>query len=244
MYTYWLKTFVIFMVSITSALAEEPDWRAYQAVLDHVSMATKNGVSMIEVDYPAIKNGGDLALAYRVLSTFDSKRLVTREEKLAFYINAYNILALKMVTDHWPVNSIKDIGSLFSPVWDKEAGQLAGEKVSLADVEHKILRKMGEPRIHMAIVCASVSCPDLRPEPYTAARLDRQLTEQSRNFLANPGKGLRIEQNSIRVSKIFDWFDEDFEVYGGVPAFIKKYRSDLPDLKIKANLPYDWEVNG
>jgi len=224
-------------------MADEPDWTSYQAVLTHVKPGVKHGVSLMLVDYQTIKTNGSLDKAYQELSAFRLERLSGREEKLAFYINAYNILALKMVTDHWPTESIKDAGSFFKPVWDKPAGVLAGNTVTLGEVEHKILRPMGEPRIHLAIVCASVSCPDLRNEPYIAARLDEQLDDQARRFLNNQGKGLKIKGNVIRVSRIFDWFEEDFAVYGGVSAFIKRYKADLPVLKIKANIPYDWDVN-
>ncbi len=103
---------------------------------------------------------------------------------------------------------------------------------------------MGEPRIHLAIVCASVSCPDLRNEPYTAVKLESQLDDQVQQFLNNQGKGLKIENKVIRLSKIFDWFEEDFDGNGGIAGFIKKYRPDLPELRIKANIPYDWSVNG
>lgn len=226
------------------ASAEEPDWSQYRAVLSHVRPGVKNGVSLMKVDYAEIKRNGSLDKAYQALSGFDTGLLANRQEKLAFYINAYNILALKMVVDHWPTESIKDAGSLFSPVWDKPAGQVGGENVTLGEIEHQILRPMGEPRIHMAIVCASVSCPDLSDQPYRAAELDAQLDRQSRRFLNNSAKGLRQEEGVIRLSKIFDWFEEDFDVYGGVDKFIRRYQSTLPDLPMKANIPYDWEVNG
>ena len=226
-----------------NAHAGEPDWSSYKKVLSHVKTGTKNGVVLTLVDYSAIKAEGSLAKAYQELSTFKLENLSSREEKLAFYINAYNILALKMVADHWPLESIKDVGNLFSPVWDKPAGELGGKSVSLGEVEHKILRPMGEPRIHLSIVCASVSCPDLRNEPYTAAKLGQQLDNQARSFLGNPAKGLRIEKDSIRVSQIFDWFEKDFLVQGGVKAFIKHYKDDSPDLKLNVDLPYDWAVN-
>lgn len=224
-------------------VAAEPNWDAYHAVLAHVQPGGKNGVTLMLVDYPAIKSDGSLDKAYQALATFDIKRLSGRAEQLAFYINAYNILALKMVADHWPVDSIKDVGNLLSPVWDRPAGQLGGKGVTLSEVEHKILRPMGEPRIHLAIVCASVSCPDLRDEPYTAAKLDAQLDNQAQRFLANPGKGLTLDKDQIRVSQLFDWFESDFAAGGGVTAFIKHYRPNLPNLKIKANINYDWSVN-
>lgn len=226
-----------------NALAEEPLWSDYQAVLSHVKPGTKNGVKLALVDYPAIKADGSLDKAYQSVSAFDPKRLNGRDEQLAFYINVYNILALKTVADHWPIDSIKDVGSLLSPVWDKPAGELGGKTVSLGEVEHKILRPMGEPRVHLAIVCASVSCPDLRDEPYTAAKLSTQLDEQVKLFLDNTGKGLIVDEDKIRVSQIFDWFEKDFAADGGVGAFLKHYRPDLPDLKIKTNIDYDWSIN-
>jgi len=227
-----------------NALAEEPDWSDYRAVLTHVNPGTKNGIKLALVDYPTIKADGHLDKAYQTVSAFDPKRLQGRDEQLAFYINAYNILALKTVADHWPLDSIKDVGNLLSPVWDKPAGDLGGKSVSLGEVEHKILRPMGEPRIHLAIVCASVSCPDLRDEPYTAAKLSAQLDEQAKRFLDNSGKGLLVDKDKIRVSQIFDWFEQDFAAAGGVDAFIKQYHPDLPSLKIKTNIDYDWSVNG
>jgi len=227
-----------------NVVADEPDWTSYQAVLTHVKPGVKDGISLMLVDYQAIKTNGGLEKAYQGLATFNLDRLSGRQEKLAFYINVYNILALKMVADHWPTKSIKDVGSFFKPVWDKPAGALMGNTVTLGEIEHKILRPMREPRIHLAIVCASVSCPDLRNEPYTATRLDKQLDDQARGFLNNQGKGLKIEGHIIRISKIFDWFEADFDVDGGVRAFIKRYKSQLPDLEIEANIPYDWAVNG
>lgn len=226
-----------------NVVAEEPDWAIYQSVLKQVKSGIKNDVLLMLVDYQTIKTNGSLDKAYQALSRFKVDRLSSRKEKLAFYINAYNILALKKVVDHWPTKSIKDSGSFFSPVWDKPAGSLDGKIFSLGHLEHKILRPMGEPRIHLAIVCASVSCPDLRNEPYTAAKLDNQLNDQTKRFLSNKGKGLRVEKKIIRVSKIFDWFEQDFDNSGGITAFIKRYRADLPVLNIKANIPYDWAVN-
>ena len=234
----------LFLLSPVPVLAEEPDWNDYRAVLNHVKPGNKNDVKLMLVDYPAIKADGSLDKAYQALAAFDPKRLASREERLAFYINAYNILALKTVADHWPVDSIKDVGSLLKPVWDKPAGQLGGKDVTLGKVEHNILRPMGEPRIHLAIVCASVSCPDLRNEPYQADKLDAQLDDQALRFLNNSGKGLSVGHDRIEGSKIFDWFEKDFAAGGGVESFIRRYKPDLPALKIDAAINYDWSVNG
>ena len=115
--------------------------------------------------------------------------------------------------------------------------------VTLDEIEHQILRPMGEPRIHFAIVCASLSCPDLRREAFTAERLDAQLQEQTQAFLDNVSKGLQLAGTRVEVSQIFDWFEEDFDSAGGVEAFVRRYR-ELPDqIRLRADIPYNWNLN-
>jgi hypothetical protein len=244
LYQQFLILLITLLVYSSGVLAKTPDWKAYADILKTVKQGEKNGVELTLVDYQTLKNNGQMEAVYQVISAFPVESLDSPNEKLAFYINSYNILAIKMVLDHWPEESIKDSGSFFNPVWDKPAGKIGGKTVTLGEIEHEILRPMGEPRIHMAIVCASVSCPDLRNEPYTAEQLNTQLNEQTSLFLNNTGKGLRTGEQAIQTSKIFDWFGEDFQPVGGVDTFIRSYRSGLPEKKIKANLPYDWNING
>ncbi len=233
------------LISFTiNTWAQSPDWTDYAEVLKQVKPGLKHETPLALVDYGELKQSGQLEKAYRLISQFPVDSLETRDEKLAFYINTYNILALKMVADHWPLESIKDVGSLFRPVWGKTAGIIGGKKVSLDDIEHEMIRPMGEPRIHMAIVCASVSCPDLRTKPYTAEKLNLQLDDQAKLFLSNDKKGLWVGSKAIHVSRIFDWFEEDFSKGGGVKSFIRQYRPDLPDLEVDADIDYDWSVNG
>ena len=120
------------------------------------------------------------------------------------------------------------------------------------EIEHEILRKMDEPRIHVAIVCASVSCPDLRLEAFKADSLNEQLNDQMKMFLQSSEKGMRIDKNNNRVylSSIFKWFEDDFESRGGVLKFISNYVSpetakELSDFRIDVSyLDYNWSVNG
>ncbi|BCG64628.1 MAG: hypothetical protein methR_P2417 [Methyloprofundus sp.] len=228
-----------------NVIAVEPDWYDYNEVLTNVTQGEKQGTPLALVDYSSLQKSGLLDKVYQQIASFPIESLSGKEETLAFYINTYNILALKMVVDHWPVDSIKDIGSFFSPVWGKTAGSIGGQVVSLDDIENNIIRPMGEPRIHLAIVCASVSCPDLRNEAYTAAKLNQQLDLQAMAFLHNAKKGLYIEGNEIIVSKIFKWFKGDFAKVGGIDTFIRGYRTDLPvHYVIDADIDYDWSVNG
>ena len=233
----------IWISSASPLGAQEPAWGEYAGILNrHISRNTQDDIALAWLNYPALRRDPGYRKAVQILRDFPVERLANRREKLAFYINAYNILAIKMVLDHWPTKSIKDAGSFFNSVWKKNAGKIGGKTVTLHEIEHEILRPMGEPRIHMAIVCASLSCPDLRKEPFTAKRLERQLENQVRRFLKNRGKGVAGRGKSIQVSKIFDWFARDF---GDRIAFIRRYRSDLPaDVAITKFLPYNWSLNG
>ena len=227
------------------AAAVEPDWSALDALLTaHVAPATLHGVAVNAVDYAGLARDPRLGEVATLLENHPLDALEGKAEKLAFYINAYNVFALRLVAEHLPLASIKDIGSLFHPVWKMDAGRLGGDSVSLDDIEHGRLRKMGEPRMHMAIVCASVSCPDLRTEAYRATHLDAQLDDQARRFLANPGKGARLDGDTLEASRIFDWFEDDFDAVGGVEAFVRRYRELPAAVDIDADIDYDWRLNG
>lgn len=140
-------------------------------------------------------------------------------EQMAFYINAYNALTLKAIVDHYPIsrrvgrfpaNSIRQIPG----VWDRLTFAVMGKKRTLNDIEHKILRiKFSEPRIHFALVCAAVSCPPLRNEPYTGKLLDTQLADQANQFMEKR-TNFHFEKGVVYLSSIFEWFGDDF-----VPAF-------------------------
>ncbi|WP_367026183.1 DUF547 domain-containing protein [Methylococcus sp. ANG] len=228
-----------------AACAAEPDWSADGQLLErHLGRRSAAGIELAWLDYSALRQDPAFSRVVEQIAAYPPENLRTREERLAFHINAYNILAIKTVLDHWPVESIKDAGSLLRPVWKRPAGEVGGKTLSLDEIEDG-LRKLGEPRIHMAIVCASKSCPDLRREPYAAAKLDQQLSDAATAFLSNPAKGLRVENGAIRVSKIFDWFGGDFDAAGGVAAFLSRYYPELPvGPPVRADLPYDWSLNG
>lgn len=217
----------------------------------YVQPKTVDGILINAVDYEQLKNDHGFKKLITSLNSVRLSSLKTREEKLVFWINTYNIFATKMVTDHYPITSIKDAGSFFRQVWKKPVGLVDGRETTLNEIEHEILRKMDEPRIHVAIVCASVSCPDLRLEVYQVDSLNEQLDDQMRRFLRSSKKGMRIEKKNNRVylSSIFKWFKDDFKSRGGVLKFIGNYVS--PEIKkelkrsgIKISyLDYNWDLN-
>ena len=182
----------------------------------------------------------------------------SKSEKLAFLINAYNAYTVEFILTRYPdIQSIRDLGSLFSNAWKKRLFPLLGEKRTLDEIEHEMIRNPGDfddPRIHMAVNCASIGCPALRDEAYVAQRLDAQLDDAVESFLRDSSRN-RADEKALRVSKIFDWYAEDFEKHSGsVAAWLAQYASQLSDdpeiqsavtagsLRIRY-LDYDWALN-
>ncbi len=180
----------------------------------------------------------------------------SRAAQLAFWIDVYNAFTVRLVLDHYPLGSIREIGILPGAAFRKAIipmADLEGRTLSLDDVEHRILRpRFEEPRVHFAIVCASRSCPPLRSEAYRAADLDRQLDDQARTFLRDPAKNRWDPQTrTLHLSMIFRWFHEDFETAAGsVAGFVARYLEEpaasaarQPGVRI-AYVDYDWSLNG
>jgi hypothetical protein len=168
-------------------------------------------------------------------------------QKLAYWINVYNAFTLDLILEHYPVASIKDIGSsiqipFLNTPWDKKFILIGSEMYSLNEIEHNILRKLfKEPRIHFVINCASYSCPKLRNEAFEAEKLEHQLTDQAINFLSDTTKNV-ITPNHLKLSKIFQWYRFDF------PSNLQEYIGSLTNTSIHAEvdidyLPYDWGLN-
>jgi len=192
------------------------------------------------VDYVAWKKEASALDAYIVaLQTHAPAPEAPQSQWMAYWINAYNALTVQLILQNYPLESIRD---LFRP-WGREVFQLRGEDYSLGDIEHRILRKMGDPRIHFAINCASASCPQLSREVYESRRLDFQLDRAARQFLNDPTKN-NIQEEVWELSKIFLWFGRDF---GGRQEKIDRIRDYLgrpggktPKIRY---LKYDWRLN-
>lgn len=179
----------------------------------------------------------------------------TREQRLAFWIDAYNAYMVVQVLDHQPLRSVREIGFLpfaaFKDGFIPMEG-LRGAKLSLDDIEHRILRKeIGEPLIHFGIVCASKSCPALASEAYRGDAVMGQLETAARRFLADTTKNrLDPDGTTVRLSSIFQWFREDFEKSGTLARFVARYAPEpmanalaRPEVKLEF-LDYDWTLNG
>ncbi len=237
-------------IALIAAQARAVDEELYASILEQHTIAVDD-IASTRVDYGALRTSQEWKALVQSLRDANPGRLASRDEKLAFWINAYNILAIDLVRRHYPIDSIRSIGSLLSAVWKKRAGEIGGRAYTLHEIEHEILRPMGEPRIHAAIVCASLSCPPLRREPYRAGALDAQLDDNVRRWLADPRKGVRIDRSArtLVLSPILDWFAEDFA--GGVLPFVTAHLPDEEASWIRAQqgtlriryFEYDWRLN-
>lgn len=172
----------------------------------------------------------------------------SKDERLAYWINAYNAFTVKLIADNYPVESIKDIKNgipFVNTVWDIKFIEIEGNVYDLNNLEHGIARKQfNDPRIHAAFNCASFSCPRLRNEAYTAERLDEQLDDQMRYFINNPDKNI-LDPDKPKLSKIFKWYRGDFKSIGmNVNKFINKYAEVKIKKKAKKSyLDYSWKLN-
>lgn len=213
------------------------------------------------VDYKNLKNDPGLERYLAQLSGTDPGKL-NRNEGLAFWINAYNAFTLKIIVDNYPVESITELHSggkiigylLGKTVWDKKFFSINGKKMSLGEIEHEILREeFKEPRIHFAIVCASISCPQLREEVFESDRINEQLNLQAKQFINDNSKNyFDVQKREAYLSKIFSWFSEDFgKSDENVLKFISQYlpekiASDIVNNLSKWNISYkdyNWNLN-
>ena len=191
------------------------------------------------VDYSGVLKDKQILEGYlNILKDNQPDQDWPKNEKLAYYINLYNAHTVHLILVNYPTKSIKKI----SDPWDQKLIPLQNDSISLGDLEHKILRKMGEPRIHFAINCASASCPKLLNKAYLAENLDVQLHQAVKEFINS--KRNQIRQNHLKLSKIFKWYKKDFP-NGDIHSYIDNYTNI--DISQNAKVDYledEWNLNG
>lgn len=251
------------------SLSATPGWTAQidhgtwdQLLKSHVRVL--DGGQATQVDYDGMARERARLTAY-----LDELKAVSRQrfdqwpnaEQLAFLINAYNAWTVELILRAWPgIESIKEQGSLFSSPWSKRFVPLLGETRSLDDIEHGLIRGSGryqEPRIHFAVNCASIGCPALRAQAYTAANLEAQLAAQTRLFLKDRSRN-RWHDGELQISSIFKWYRDDFAsgwrgadslagflgLYSDVLGLSEAQRNQLLAGKVELEfLDYDWRLN-
>ena len=199
----------IFFLLNVKAVQSQMDYSDFDHLLQKV-------VKGNNVDYSQLLGDKDILVGITTIMSEISpnshpEKFMTRNEQLAYWINAYNAFILKIVMENYPVESIKDINFIGFTIW-LHKNLIGGEEISFKSLEDDIIRKKyQDPRIHFAINCASFSCPPLKNNAYIPEILDKQLDESTRSFI-NDNNNFRIdsEQGIVYLSSIFDWYDDDF----------------------------------
>ncbi len=241
-------------------------WAAHDAasttVVDHriwdkflKSYVKDDPKGLNKVDYAGVtaEDKGFLDDYINVLAVAPVLKL-NRAQQQSYWINLYNALTVKVVLDYFPIKSIRDIdispGLFSSGPWGKKLVEISGEPVSLDDIEHRILRPIWkDPRIHYAVNCASVGCPDLSAQAYTAENTDTMLTENAIAYINSP-RGVRISGKEVVVSSIYDWFQADFGgTEKGVISHLLQYANGARKMALEkaggiSDYDYDWTLNG
>lgn len=238
-----------------SSDAPAVDHKAWDGLLK--AYVTPGADGLNRVDYGAFKKDGSAALeTYLLMMSRVDLATLDRREQFAFLANLYNAKTVDIVLDHYPVKSIKDIslgGGLFATLaggpWKAKVLTIGGVSLSLDDIEHEILRKsFKDPRVHYAVNCASVGCPNLGTEAFTGARLEKQLDAAARAYINSP-RGVAANGASLQVSSIYEWFKADF---GGNDAGVLRHLQTYAEPPLAARInsteritshDYDWRLN-
>jgi hypothetical protein len=229
------------------------DHREWDAFLARNLVAHADGVNRVAYGKVSDADRGRLEDYLSSLSTFRISDY-SRDEQRAYWINLYNALTVDLVLDHYPVESIRkiDISPGFFSIgpWGKKLIRVEGEELSLDDIEHRILRPIWkDPRIHYAVNCASLGCPNLMPRAFTATNTEEMLEKGAREFI-NSHHGARFESDTrLIASSIYDWFQVDFgDDEAGVIAHLRIYADPELEAKLEAinevyDFEYDWTLN-
>ena len=228
------------------------DHSAWAAFLDKYLVRVKNGPNLIRYGQVGAADKTALGTYINMLAATPVSTLKRAEQK-AFWINLYNALTVQVILEHYPVKRILDIdispGFFAVGPWGKKLIKVEGEDISLDDIEHRILRPIwNDPRVHYAVNCASMSCPELQPVPFTAAATDAMLDAAARTYIAG-GWGIWFDGGELGASSIYKWYGRDFgNDDEAIIAHFKHYAS--PALKAKLDTvheisvyTYDWSLN-
>ncbi len=228
-----MRLILLFFLCSTTISIAQPNYEAYNSLLG--KYVSENG----KVNYQDLKsNAGELERITQAFSAQTPSLDWSRNERLAFWINAYNAFTLKLIVDNYPVSSITKLDN--GKPWDVKRIKIGGVLYSLNQIENEIIRpKFKDPRIHFALNCAAKSCPPLYNKAYLPAIIDKQLDQQTRTFIR--GVENEIKGSNVRISKIFDWYQADF---GDLIAFLNRYSTVTVKQGAAINFSdYNWALN-
>lgn len=236
--------------AIDAASTAEIDHSAFGAFLKAYVRPQADGLNRVAYGEVTAADKAALAAYIGALEDVQPARL-NRDEAFAYWVNLYNALTLKVVLERYPVSSIREIksGPLSIGPWRRRLAKVDNEALSLDDIEHGILRAyFNDNRVHYAVNCASVGCPNLRAEPWRAAGLSGALDEAARAFVNSP-RGATVFGGKATVSSIYDWYGKDFgQSETDILAHLSKYadpelKSALAGMKKITRYVYDWTLN-
>lgn len=240
-----------FWTAHDEASTQQVDHAEWQALLDAYLVSDHpSGINRFAYGQVTAADRARLQGYLQALAAVDPRRLA-RAEQRAYWINLYNALTVNLVLEHYPVKSIRKIhGGLFGlGPWGREITTVAGQDLSLNDVEHRILRPIWrDPRIHYAVNCASLGCPNLAARAYTAANTDQLLDAGARAYVNHP-RGARLADGRLTLSSIYDWYQVDFGGdTAGVLAHLQRYArpelaAALAGFDGRIDYAYDWALN-
>lgn len=236
-----------------AADARTIDHSAYAAFLDrYLLVDDPSGVNLVRYESVSVVDRRALQ-AYLDYLQGVAISGYNRNEQFAYWVNLYNAATIELILEHYPVESIRDInispGLFASGPWDAEILEVEGTALTLNDVEHRILRPLWEdPRIHYAVNCASYSCPNLAPAPYTAANFDSLLDEMASAYVNHP-RGVEFDGGRLYLSSIYNWYQEDFgDSLDGVIKHLLEFAQGETARRLRehsggARYRYDWDLN-
>lgn len=234
-------------------LEKMPFLKPYAELLKaYVHPTTLEGIPTTGVNYLEWQSNPKHENAMELLEKTDLSQIKSKEEKISFWINAYNLLTIDLIIQKGEQESIHNLGGLVGDPWNEFSWVIDGLEITLSQINQQTLRNINEPRIHFTLTCAAISCPDLKNEPYWPKMIYTQLEKQTQKFLKNKEKGVKIikapktssnirQQDKFKTSQIFQWFNNDFE-HGSIERFVQRYVF-LYGASQDGYLQHNWNLN-
>ncbi len=218
------------------------DHSEWQRILDN-NLAQQGSNTLF--DYSDIRPTDRQALLHYIntLTKLDPRQF-NKNEQFAYWVNLYNAATVQLILDHYPITSITKLGGLFSfGPWDQDILTINGQELSLNDIEHRILRPIWQnKRIHYAVNCASLGCPNLPATAFTADNTQSLLKQAELTFI-NSSKGVNITNGKLELSSIYDWYAVDFGGEQGVLGYLSRFKPEIQQTNKKPSYQYNWALN-
>lgn len=234
-------------------LEKMPFLEPYTKLLqNYVQSTTLEGIPTTGINYLEWQSDPAHQEAMKLLKETNLSKIISKEEKISFWINAYNLLTIDLIIKKGEQESIHNLGGLVGDPWNEFSWVIDGLEITLSQITHQTLRNINEPRVNFALTCAAISCPDLKNKPYWPQLIYTQLEKQTRHFLTNKEKGVKIiktpktesnlrQVNKFKTSQIFQWFKNDFE-HGNIERFIQRY-VPLYGAQHDGYIIHNWKLN-